>query len=89
LHFLAEEWKKQDHAERIAGHKLYLGLEDKAWLYTARGDKVIRQDITELECSHEEADTWMVWHVNLQTQQDICCLFLVPFRQLPVSLYLR
>jgi len=64
LHFLAEEWEKQDHAERIAGHKLYLGLENKAWLYTARGDKVIRQDITELECSHEKADTRMVWHVK-------------------------
>ena len=64
LHFPAEEWKKQDHAKRIAGHKLYLGLEDKAWLYTARGDKVIRQDITELSCSHEEADTRMVWHVK-------------------------
>jgi len=64
LRLLAEEWEKQAYLEVIRGHALYVGLEDKAYLYEVHDNSVCRKEVDELACSHEEADSRLAWHVK-------------------------
>ncbi len=57
LNFLAEEWQKPIYSNIIGECHLYIGLQDKAWLYKVHGDVIIRVEVPQLECQHEEADT--------------------------------
>ena len=41
-----------------------MGVEEKAYMYVAYQDDILCQEIPSLACSHEEADTRLVWHLK-------------------------
>ena len=64
LRFLADRWRNQAYLDIIKGHILYVGIEDKAYRYDVHVNIVQRYGFDELVCSHEEADTRLIWHVK-------------------------
>ncbi len=72
LHFLAEEWKKSICSKLIKDQTLYVGLEDQAWLYKVSGDIVVKEEVPDLVCNHQEAGTRLIWHLKhiSETQPD-------------------
>ena len=48
----------------IKGHILYVGFEDKAYRYDVHDNIVQRNGVDELVCSHEDADTRLIWHAK-------------------------
>ncbi len=70
LQFLTDERQQPIYSDQIRGHKLYVGFDDKAWLYEIHDDVIIRVEVPQLICKHEEADARSVWHIRhiCQTQ---------------------
>ena len=61
--FLAIEWQNDLYAEILAGHQIFLGYEEECYSFTEMNGKVTREAVPSLRCSHEEADTRMVYHL--------------------------
>ncbi len=70
LNFLVDEWTRQIYADIIYEHKLHVGLVDKTWKYTSDEGTVSRQPMEALKCSHDEADTRVVWHLTEMSDQE-------------------
>lgn len=64
LAFLKDEWKSDTYAVTLEGHQLYFAMEHECYLYTSERGTVNRTQIHELQCGHEEADTWLLYHAN-------------------------
>ena len=64
LRFLADGWRYQAYLDIIRAHILYVGIEDKTYRYDVHVNIVQRYGFDELVCSHEEADTRLIWHVK-------------------------
>ena len=64
LRFLADGWRNQAYLDIIKGKILYVGIEDKAYRYDVHVNIVQRYGFDELVCSHEEADTRLIWHAK-------------------------
>ncbi len=73
LQFLADEWQKTIYSDQICGNQLYAGLGDKAWLYETHVYVIIRVEVPQLICEHEEADTQIVWHIRYICQTQPGC----------------
>ena len=48
----------------IKRHILYVGIEDKAYRYDVHDNIVQGNGVDELVCSHEDADTRLIWHAK-------------------------
>ncbi len=64
LSFLAAEWRKDTYAEILVDHQVNVGVDSKGFLYTSNGVNVSCQEIEELCCQHEEADTRVILHLS-------------------------
>ena len=49
---------------KVEGHRLNVGLNDKAYLYENQEGKVYRKPIPCLDCNNIEADTCLAYHVK-------------------------
>jgi hypothetical protein len=70
LRFLADEWKNTSYAQTIAGHEVYVAVDETCYYFTATNGIVHRDEVVSLNCSHEEADTRIVLHVNHAHRSD-------------------
>ena len=57
LSFLKDEWMNPTYASILEGHCFYSASGGDCFLYTVVAGHVQRQEISELESQHEEADT--------------------------------
>ena len=63
-HFLLHEWSKQEYAERLEKRRLFVTAGDKCFMLKDNDDQteVLKAEVSQLSCSHEEADTRMLLH---------------------------
>ena len=64
LRFLSVEWQKDHYHGVLKQHTILLGLDDKCFSFTENNSCVCVDEISELGCSHEEADTRIALHVS-------------------------
>ena len=64
LNFLAQEWTANADVSKLAGHHIYLAVEEVCHLYTVHQCSVFHEEVADLACSHEEADTRIVFHLS-------------------------
>lgn len=62
--FFSEFWTNDSVAEILGEKTVFLTLEEKCFSYHAQGGGVIKSEVPELLCFHEEADTRMIFHVS-------------------------
>ncbi len=63
------------YCDQLRVHRLYIGLENQAWLYEVKDDTVVRTAVPELQCQQREADSRLVWHANhISEKQPYCKL---------------
>ena len=62
--FLANEWCRNEYATVLNTSELYFGLDEVCYRYKVVDGQVIRQNILDLNCQHEEADTRIVLHIK-------------------------
>ena len=63
IRFLAIEWKKDQYSSILEKSELFFGFEEKGIRFSASEGKVFAEDVKDLECTHEEADTRMIFHI--------------------------
>ena len=64
LRFLAEEWARNEYASVLKTCELYFGLDEVCCMYKVVDGQMTRQEILELKCQHEEANTHIALHVK-------------------------
>lgn len=67
--FLVDEWTSDNYISVLEHHCLYLATEEQCYKYTVEDEHVIRTDVPELTCTHEEADTRLVFHGRFCSEQ--------------------
>lgn len=50
----------------LQGHVLYFATEQDCFRYTVEGGMVERSEVPMLSCSHEEADTRIIFHASFE-----------------------
>lgn len=60
--FLFSDWSRNDYASIIGRKRIYMNVENECFLFYCDEENVRREEIKELWCSHEEADTRMIFH---------------------------
>ncbi len=73
LHFFVNDWHMNTYFDQLRGHRLYIGLENQAWLYEVKDEIVVRTDVPELQCQYREADTRLVLHANHISEKQLHC----------------
>ncbi len=70
--FLAEEWKEKNYAKALEGKNMYMAFDRKCIHYTSVNAEgpVVWKEVPALNCSHEEADTRIIFHLVHAIQQD-------------------
>ena len=61
--FLVKQWRKVP-CSALQSKELFVSKEEKCYHYQSNGDAVAFNEIPELECDHEEADTKMFVHAQ-------------------------
>ena len=61
--FLSVDWQNESHADVLRHHEVYLAVEDKCYRFTEMNGLVNREDVPQLKCQHEEADTRLIYHL--------------------------
>ena len=69
LAFLKNEWTLDAYAEILEGHFLYYAVEQECYCYSSENGTVNRNQIHELQCVHEEADTRLLYHANFVAEK--------------------
>ena len=64
LKFLSDKWSKQEYAERIGSHVIYVTHGYHCTKLVAIDGRMTENDETELCTDQEEADTQMFLHVS-------------------------
>lgn len=62
--FLLDQWSDPSYADRIGRHVLYFAAEDKCMKIFVIDGQVKSQQVEELECTQEEADTRIILHAK-------------------------
>ena len=52
------------YAPYILDHQLIVAVDDTCVKYTTQDEMIQVEEIEDLKCQHEEADTRMVFHLN-------------------------
>ena len=68
LMFLKEEWTSEIYAPYFAGHRFYFETGYECFLYTTHDGIVHRTQVHELNSTHEEADTRIIFHADFITE---------------------
>lgn len=68
--FLALEWRDQSRTDILAGHVIYLALEEVCYRYTVEDAELRCVDVPGYHCQHEEADTRIIYHLIKITEED-------------------
>ena len=61
--FLSVDWQNESHADVLRDHDVYLAVEDKCYRFTEMNGMVNREDVPQLKCQHEEADTRLIYNL--------------------------
>ncbi|KAL2091652.1 hypothetical protein ACEWY4_013915 [Coilia grayii] len=69
LKFLAQEWASHADPNTLAGHHVYLAVDNVCHHYTVQQGSVIHEEAADLACTHEEADTRIVFHLSRLTNE--------------------
>ena len=64
LKFLAQDWTENADKSTLAGHHIYLAVDEACHHYTVHQGSVFHEEVADLACSHEEADTRIVFHLS-------------------------
>lgn len=67
INFLAEEWTALDYIEILEGNTAYFALEEVCYKYQVENNEIRRQPVEKLNCSHQEADTRIIFHAQFVT----------------------
>lgn len=70
LRFLKEDWKNQSHAAQIANRVIYLAIDTKCYKYYVIGGKLLHEEASDYHCTHEEADTRLIFHIARSVEVD-------------------
>ena len=70
LKFLAQEWAANADSNTLAGHHVYLAVDDVCHHYTVQQGIVLHEEVADLACAHEEADTRIVFHLSTLLPND-------------------
>ncbi|XP_055836631.1 uncharacterized protein LOC129905221 isoform X1 [Episyrphus balteatus] len=61
--WLVQEWSEDEYHNIIGDKKLYVSCETKCFVFEAVNEKIVREDVQELESLQEEADTRLFLHL--------------------------
>ena len=64
LGFFKNEWTSDKYAPTIEDHEVYFALEESCYLYTAKDGHIEHTEVSDLQSTHEEADTRVIFHAN-------------------------
>lgn len=64
ISFLGKHWENSDMAFLIGDKKIYLTVGINCYSYIAVENKVIKTEESQLQCTHEEADTRIIFHIS-------------------------
>ena len=71
LVFLKNEWTSNKYVPTLEGQKAYFTLEESCYLYTAKDGHVERSEVADLQSSHEEADTRVIFHAKYISEKSL------------------
>lgn len=63
VRFLAEHWADPSLAEIYGNKKVYLTVDKQCFRFYSVNNTVFKQELLSLQCSHEEADTRIAFHI--------------------------
>ena len=64
MHFLVKIWRSDEHARLFNSKTLYVNCNDICYKFYTCSDSVICDEVPELYCTHEEADSRMFFHLG-------------------------
>lgn len=64
IQFIFDYWNNDNIASIIQQKKIFLTVNEKCYSYESVNDKIIRTELPEFQCNHEEADTRIVYHLS-------------------------
>ena len=70
LRFLAEQWTRHSNIKVLAGHDVYLGIDEECHQYAVVGNQICHEKVSALASCHREADTRTLYHLCYILQQD-------------------
>ena len=62
--FLMQEWTEHADVDVLSGHGIYLALEEECYRYSVQDQQILREEINDLVCTHEEADTCVLYYLH-------------------------
>ena len=76
--FLVQEWAEHTATDILSGHSIYLALEQECYRYTVQDNQTICEEINGLVCTHEEADTRIIYHLyHILQENSTTCISIV------------
>ena len=63
IQFSAKVWGDDSSSEILRDKVLFLNNDDNCWRYKSVNGCVVTEEVNNLSCSHEEADTRMFYHL--------------------------
>ena len=81
LRFIAEQWTQHSDIKVLAGHDVYLVIDDECHHYAVVGSQICHEKVSALACCHRKADTRTIYHLcyiywlesPIQTFLSFCC----------------
>ena len=61
---LKNEWTSDKYAPTLEDHKVHFAPEEICYLYTAKDGHIEHTEVSDLQSTHEEADTRVIFHAN-------------------------
>ena len=73
IRFFGSEWKKLEYRKKLTNKCLYMAYDQECWKLTEE----MVEDVPELHCAHEEADTRIIFHAEHASRNGISEVLLV------------
>ena len=64
MQILVSEWQDDRYDNCLHGHELYVSLEEECYKFTNEDGIVCRDEVLDLKCCHEEADSRLIFHLG-------------------------
>ena len=77
LVFLKNEWTSDSYAPILEDHKVYFALEESWYLYTAKDGHVEHVEVSDLQSTHEEADSRVIFHAKYISEKSFLTVIVV------------
>jgi hypothetical protein len=68
--FLASDWQNTSYSTILQNNDVYLGFDDICYRFTVKDGATVRMHAQQYDCHHEEADTRLIYQLNVFTTEN-------------------